>query len=337
MPIVEEGGLSIAIIGATGCIGKELGHEIPLHLPIRNIHLFATKKRVGDSVSIENQTFKVQPFPGEGLPVEVMEDVDAVFFACPAALVLAHAPTLAEEGIAVFDLTGAMSSMVGYSAFGLAPNEERFSETRVCSFPSPTATALARVFRPLKGLGAWGFQANVTLSASRFGMGGIEELSQQVMALFSTSEPKKKVFPNGLAFDILPVLGAVQEDGNTSAENKVNAELANLLHIGPQYFRTTINLAPIFSGISCNVTISMGTEVSLTEVIDRLKDEDLLTVDEVSHSTRDLIGDKGIVVSRIRENSLVRGFDLWVGCDNVATTVHQAVKMMEYYHLVGLL
>lgn len=337
MPFVNEGGLSVAVIGATGCIGKELGYEIPLHLPIRKLHLFATKRRVGDVVSIEDQAIPIHPFPEEGIPVEMMEDLDAVFFACPAKLVVAHAQMLAEEGIAVFDLTGILASVVGYSAFGLVPNEEGFSAARICSLPSPTATALARVFKVFKEFGAWGFQSTVLLSASRFGMGGIEELSQQVMALFSTNEPKKKVFPEGLAFDVLPVLGAIQEDGESVPEKQVNQELSQLLQIGSQYFRTTLNLAPIFSGIACNVTISMGTEVQPEEIIERLKEEELLTVDDVSPTTRNVIGEKGVFVSRIRVNPLVRGFDCWVGCDNVGTTVHQAVKMMEYYHLVGLI
>lgn len=337
MPFVEQGGLSVAIIGATGCIGKELVYELPLQLPIRKLHLFATKRRAGDSVSVEDRSIRIHSLPAEGIPVALMTDLDAVFFACPISVVLAHAETLAEEGIAVFDITGAMASRVGYSAFGMYPNEEGFSETRICSLPSPTATALARVFKVFKEFGAWGFQANILLSASRFGMGGIEELSQQVMALFSTNEPKKKVFPEGLAFDILPVLGTVQADGESVPEKQVRQEISKILHIGPQYLHTTINVAPIFSGIACNATINMGTEVQIGEIKERLKEQELLTVDDISPTTRNLIGEAGAFVSRIRVNPLAQGFDCWIGCDNVGTTVHQAVKMMEYYHLVGLI
>ena len=337
MPFVEEGGFSVAIIGATGCIGKELGYEIPLHLPIRKLHLFATKRRIGDTITIEERTLRVQPLPREGIPVDIMVDLDAVFFACPIPLVLDHAAALAEEGIAVFDITGAMASTVGYSALTLHPNEEGFSETRICALPSPTASALARVFRVCKEFGAWGFQSTVQLSASRFGMGGIEELSQQVMALFSTNEPKKKIFPEGLAFDILPTLGAIRPDGESSAEKQINKELAQLLYVNPQYIRTTINLSPIFSGIACNATISLSKEVEAAEIIERLKEEEHLVVNDISPTIRNIIGEKHVFVSRVRPNALVQGFDCWIGCDNVATTVHQAVKMMEHYHLVGLI
>ena len=65
MPFVEDGGLSVAVIGATGCIGKELGYVLPLHLPIRKLHLFATKRRIGDVVSVEDRSIRIHPFPEE--------------------------------------------------------------------------------------------------------------------------------------------------------------------------------------------------------------------------------------------------------------------------------
>lgn len=337
MPFVELGGLSVAVIGATGCIGKELIHELALSLPLRNMHLFATKKRVGDAVTVENKNIEIQPFLKEGLPVEIMEEIDAVFFACPASLVVAHAPTLAEEGIAIFDLTGVLGGQIGYSLPEIQPREEEFASQRICSLPSPTAVALARLFHPLKELGGWGFQASILLSASRFGMSGIEELSQQVMALFSTNEPKKKVFPEGLAFDVLPVLGKLAEDGSSFSEKQIVTELSSLLNTPEHHFRISINLAPIFSGIAGNATIAMGTETAKETILERLQEDSNLTVEDIGPSTRSLIGESQVSIGRIRTNPLVRGFDCWVACDNVAVAVSQAVKMAEYYHKIELL
>ena len=44
----------------------------------------------------------------------------------------------------------------------------------------------------------------------------MEELSKQVISLFNSGTPPRKVFEHGLAFDIIPQLGAADANGWSS-------------------------------------------------------------------------------------------------------------------------
>jgi len=266
-----------------------------------------------------------------------MSDLDIVFFACPANLVKAHAATLREDGIAVFDITGSLIEEVGFSLHGVANNEQYFSEHRLCVLPSPIGAALSRVYYSLQGLGACSLQASMFLSASTFGTQGTNELSQQVSSLFMGKEPIKRIFPSGLAFDILPIVGQIDLDGGSSAERRVELEVASLMGINPQLVRSTLNLSPIFSGLAGNLTISFDQEVDLQSVTQELSDSSKIVFHNVPPSVRTIIGYSDVNVGRVRPNVLARGIDLWLCADNVSTTVHNVLEMAHYYHSIELI
>jgi len=53
-------------------------------------------------------------------------------------------------------------------------------------------------------------EATVLLPASHWGPPGVEELSRQVVSLFNSQPPPRRVFEHGLAFDLMPLVGAAR-------------------------------------------------------------------------------------------------------------------------------
>jgi len=336
MSFLETGGLSIAIVGATGCIGRELAQQIPSLLPVRKLLLFASQKREGDVVEVAQRPIKIHGLSPEGIPVEVMEELDVVFFACPPQLVRAHAEPLLEDGIAVFDLTGALVGNAGFSLYGVVNNEHDFSEHRVCVLPSPVGAALARLLYALQGQGPFALQASISVSASTFGQNGVEELSNQVSSLFMCKEPIKQVFPTGLAFDIVPIVGQLQEDGVSSAERRINLEVASLLSMNPQMLRSTLQLSPIFTGVVAQVTVSFEGDVAVDDIIEDLIETDGIAYHALPPGPKSLDGKPEVFVGRVRPNHLARGVDIWLCSDNVSSAVHNALSLAVYYHSIDL-
>ena len=338
MSFQTSGGLSVAIIGATGYVGSELAQRVTSALPVRELLLYATSKRAGDVIEVNEKAISIRSFPAEGIPAEEMSNLDVVFFACPPALAREHAATLSEDGIAVFDLTGALVDDTGFSLFGIVNNEEVFAERRLSVLPSPVGAVLARVFYALQGAGAWSLQASISVSASTFGAAGNEELSAQVSALFMGKEGRKNVFPTGLAFDILPIVGQVQEDGTTSSERRVCLEVASMLGVEAQLVRPVINLAPIFCGIISNLTIAFDSNIDdLDEIIQHLTESEGISYHALPPSSKSIIGREDVFVGRLRNNPLCRGVDLWLCADNLSIAVHNALSLASHYHTVGLI
>jgi aspartate-semialdehyde dehydrogenase len=337
MTFNQNSGLSVIVIGATGCIGSELIKHLPNILPIRKLSLYASKKREGDVIEVGDNNIRIQALSPEGVAADTIDDADVVFFTCPPSLVKMYSEPFIEEGIAIFDLTGALIGPVGFSLYGIANNEENFAEKRICVLPSPVGASLARVYYALQGLGLWLLQSSNSVSASIFGQKGIEELSQQVSALFMGRETKKQLFPTGLAFDILPMVGQIQEDGVTSAERRVDLEVATLLGVRKDAVRTTLNLAPIFCGVVSNTYLYFEDEVSMDSIISEFEDDNHLSWNSIPPSVKSIIGQSSIFVGRLRSNPLGRGFELWVCCDNVSVAVHNTLEMAKYYHSIDLL
>ena len=338
MSFQTSGGLSVAIIGATGYVGSELAQRVTSILPVRELMLYATSKRAGDVIEVADRAISIKAFPAEGISPEAMSKLDVVFFTCPPALVRAHAETLSEDGIAVFDLTGALVDESGFSLAGVVNNDEAFAERRIGVLPSPVGAVLTRVSYALQGLGAWSLQASISVSASTFGAAGNEELSAQVSALFMGKESKKDIFPTGLAFDILPIVGQLQDDGTSSSERRVCLEVASMLGIDSQLVRPAINLAPIFCGIIANATIAFDSDaVDMDEITKELKESDGVSYHALPPSSKSIIGREEVFVGRIRRNPLCRGIDLWLCADNLSVAVHNALRLAKHYHTIGLI
>jgi aspartate-semialdehyde dehydrogenase len=249
---------------------------------------------------------------------------------------LHHAPILSDEGIAVLDLSGAMGATIGFSTPGIAEPSEDFMAHRMISMPSPTSQALATIWHVLQSSQPIQLSASACVSASRFGQKGIEELAQQVRALLNLQDSPQKIFPDGLAFDLLPSIGG-DEDGHSVAEDAIGQELSDLLMIESHQVRTRIQVAPIFSGISLHVQVSCQQEPLLEEVATLFQESPGVDYRQQLPNLRSLMGDGDLFVGRIAINPWIRGVELQAQVDNVTYAVQNGLRMVQRYHQAELL
>jgi aspartate-semialdehyde dehydrogenase len=152
----------------------------------------------------------------------VLDGASLVFFATPPEVTRSLAPTVGEMVPAVIDVG---SSLAGDAPLwvpfaGTRTVEEIAQQGQIVGSPSAAAVAIATILGPLVRLGASACRATVLVSAGSAGKAGVEELSQQVIALFNSREPPRTVFPTGLAFDLLPQVGELGADGVSSVESR---------------------------------------------------------------------------------------------------------------------
>jgi len=182
--------MRIGIVGATGVFGKELvdslaevaNDEWTLEAPL----LFATERTAGQDVPWGvDEDVPVEKFSGAELA-----GLDAVVVAVPkphAAEVLA---TLRSKGIPAIDVSGAGGP-------GLVPFHDPMGRVGEAGATLPRAEALllARVLKPLVGLGASSAQVTLLTAASAFGGAGVRELAEGAGQLLNGQEPPTPTLP----------------------------------------------------------------------------------------------------------------------------------------------
>jgi aspartate-semialdehyde dehydrogenase len=111
----------------------------------------------------------------------------------------------------------------------------------------------------------------VTLEpASGLGRAGSEELSVQTIALLNAKSgevPDASVFPQPLAFDCLPLVGDLQDDGESSEELRLRALLRRLLALPGLRVESTRVRVPTFTASLACVHARFSGELSPAQAL----------------------------------------------------------------------
>ena len=316
--------LRIGVVGATGAIGKELLNVLD-RAPWRpnQVSAFASRATKTPFVSYGEDNIPVDDFSAGAIG-----DLDLLFVATPRDTVASIAAVAAEEGVPVVDCSGVLADdeaplVVPWINPEVLQTEDALDAVSV---PSAGATLLAAVLAPLVRAGlVRDVDATILMPASSWGRSGVDELSGQVVALFNSGSPPRKVFDSGLAFDLLPVVGAVGSSGRTDAEDRVVIETSELLSLRQA---PTVELigVPVFSGMTASIRVGLTRETDLG-LVHRILSDGGLTVSEDVRSLprpRRLEGRPFADVGRIRMQN--QRLSLLAGFDNLRGTAAAAVS-----------
>ncbi|TVQ90552.1 MAG: hypothetical protein EA397_12020 [Deltaproteobacteria bacterium] len=323
--------LSIAIAGATGAIGQELIQVLD-RVPWRPAELLLAASPRTTVPSLE--------FGDERLSVEDAEHLDlaaadAVLLAVPPAVAKELGERALAEGILTIDLSGAFAEDSDVPTIVPWVNPEQIAAVgarQVVAVPSAVALMLASALGPLARAGLRGqIHATVLLPASDRGKGGIEELSQQVVSLFNAGTPPRRIFPQGLAFDVLPAVGAIQDDGWTSRERTIATQTQEMVGRAFQVHLSLLQV-PVFSGIGADVHLRLDRRV-LPDLVGKLLSDGGVRLIESAEARsmprlRKVEGEPFVHAARVRAvGSTGQELQLWLGMDNLRATATCAVSL----------
>lgn len=313
-------GLHIAIVGATGSAGSDLVQSLDRSsLPVGTLTLIGGPSGRRRSVELDERIVSVTPSPGGEELVELVEDADLVICACPPEVTRSIAPGIVDAGPALLDLGGAL---LGQGAFGVGLaggiDEERFRESRILSTPGPAGVLLASVLAPLAALGLKSASGTVLQSAGVDGREGVEELSSQVVALFNHSDPRRSVYPEGLAFDLHAQVGTrTPETGWTASERRLALELGAALRRAPADFGMTVARVPMFTGIAASLQVRFHQPRTAEQVGPLLAQIPFLRLEDPVLGPRHLDASPVAHVGRLRDDPRGDGVHLWAAADNL--------------------
>ena len=151
----------------------------------------------------------------------------------------------------------------------------------------------------------------------------MDELSQQVAALFNGKEIEKNKFPHQIAFNCIPHIDVFLENGYTKEEIKMIDETRKILGEPNLPVTATTVRVPVFCSHSESVNVETVVKLSAAETKRILREAPGVILadtpeENIYPMAIDATGKDAIYVGRVREdNSVANGLNLWIVADNL--------------------
>ena len=316
-------GYRVIVAGATGNVGREILNILDERgFPADEVVALASRRSLGTEVSYGERTLRTRDIDGFDYAGH-----DIALFATGAEATRAHAPAAARAGCVVIDTgpTWRHDPAVPLVVPEVNPDAiGGYTARHIIASPSGPAAQLAVALKPLHDRARIRRVVVSTYqSVSDAGTAAMDELWNQTKGLFVPGqEVAPKAFPRQIAFNVIPQVGEMMEDGTTIEEWSISAEIKRLLGAQVRVAATCVRV-PVFVGHAESVAVEFEDFLDEDEARDILREAPgLLVIDKAEDggyvTPVEAVGDHATFVSRVRQDSTVEnGLQLWCVSDNL--------------------
>lgn len=330
---------NIAILGATGVVGREITKIVDeLKIPFNEIKFLSSAKSAGTQIEFQGRKYTVE----EAKP-ESFDGVNIVLASAGGSTSQKFAPEIVKRGAVLVDNSSAFRMEKDVPLVIAYVNDEDLRTHKgIIANPNCSTSQLMLVLKPLhekakiKRLIVSTYQA-----VSGAGLAAINELTADTKANLAGENFENKCFKKPISFNVIPQIDVFCENGYTKEEMKVANETKKILHL-PQDLpiSCTAVRVPVYNGHSEAVDIEFEEKISPAEVREILKNSfGVKVIDNPENfeypTTRDASGVDPVFVGRIRKNlAFENGISLWCVADNLRigaalNTVRICQKLIE--------
>lgn len=313
----------VAVAGATGAVGRQMVECLEERdFPVGELRPLASERSIGKTV-----TFRGKDIPVEVLGPDSFKDIDLALFSAGGAVSKEFAPIAARAGAVVVDNSSAwrMDPDVPLVVPEVNPQDiALYKKTGIIANPNCSTIQMVVVLKPLHDAARIKRVVVSTYQAvSGTGQKAVEELAQQVRALFNQQELEIKVYPHRIAFNCLPHIDVFLENGYTKEEMKMVNETKKIMGDDTIQVTATTVRVPVFYGHSESINIETERKLTPAEAREILaRAPGVKVVDDPAKNLYpmplDAAGQDLTLVGRIREDFTIKnGLNLWVVADNI--------------------
>ncbi len=312
---------NVAVAGATGAVGQKMREILEeRHFPIKSVRFLASARSEGKKLQFRDETFTV-----ETMTHDSFKDTDIALFSCGGARSREFAPSAVKSGAVVIDNSSAwrMDPEVPLVVPEVNPEDIKWHKGIIAN---PNCSTIAMIV-PIKPLHDAARITRIVVatyqSVSGTGQKAIDELKAQIEAVVAGRQPEANVYPDQIAFNLLPQIENFLDNGYTTEEMKLLNETRKMLH--DDRIRVTMTCVRVPVYVSHSEAVNIETEKKLSADEARAILSCAPGVEVVDDPGNNLwptplaaAGRDACLVGRIREDeSIENGLNLWVVSDNL--------------------
>jgi len=320
---MQKTAYSVAVIGATGLVGREIVAALEERLfPLASLRLYASLRSAGEEMACGQLLVRVEPIDGARF-----DGTDLVFLAAGEQVSAECLARATDAGAVVIVTTQLFAGDPDVPLIVPEVNAVEIADyvnRNVISCPDASATALAVALKPLhESARVVRVVATTFEPVSGMGRAGIEELQQQTVELMNgrgIEDPT--TFPRRIAFNVIPHAGETLAGGVSSHEQQTMVALRRLLDAPDLPVSVTRVRVPLFYGTGLAVNVETEARLPAAQAREVLRSAPGVLLQEEAPgggypTPAEAVEQDATFVGRIREDETVNVLDLWLAIDNL--------------------
>lgn len=333
--MAENGGLTVAVVGATGQVGTVMLDLLKERdFPVATLRAFASPRSAGKQIKWKDQTITVEDVTKAS--VDDLRGIDIALFSAGGAASRDYAPVFAEAGAVVVDNSSAWRSNPDVPLVVSEVNPDDAKQRPLGIIANPNCTTMAAMpslkaldsVSGLKSLKITTFQA-----VSGSGLAGVSELAGQIKATAdqpierlardggAVDIPEPGVYKAPIAFNVVAFAGNLVDDGSleTDEEQKLRNESRRILGLADLQVAGTCVRVPVFTGHSLSVHAEFNEPITVEQALEALESQAGVELVDLPNPLL-AAGSDPTFVGRIRQDQSVadnRGLVLFISSDNL--------------------
>ena len=330
---------NIAILGATGVVGREITKITDeLGIEFNTIKFLSSAKSAGTKLTFQGKEYTLE----EATP-DSFDGIDIVMASAGGSTSQQFAPEIIKRGGLIIDNSSAfrMDKDVPLVIAGVNDEDLKLHKGIIAN-PNCSTSQLMLALEPLnKKFGIKRLIVSTYQAVSGAGLAAINELREDTVANLKGESYENKCFKKPISFNVIPQIDIFCENAYTKEEMKVVNETKKILHLAEDTpISCTAARVPVFNGHSEAVDVEFFENATPEEVRAILENAyGIKVIDNINNfeypTTRDANGVNPVFVGRIRKNlAFDNGISFWCVADNIRigaalNTVRICKKVIE--------
>jgi len=254
---------NVAILGATGAVGREMMKILEERdFPIDELRLLASSRSVGTLLTYKGKEFIVQEAKATSF-----ESMDFVLGAVGNETAKHFAPYIKESNAVFIDNSSAfrMHDDVPLVVPEINPADALTHHGIIANPNCSTIISLVAVNAINRLSSIQSMVVSTYQAVSGAGHEGITELEEQTREVINRKPATTKVFPTQIAYNVIPFIGNVLDNGYTSEEMKIQNEGRKIMHLPELLVSCTCVRVPVIRSHSISINVKTAETISVDQ------------------------------------------------------------------------
>ncbi|KTD64517.1 aspartate-semialdehyde dehydrogenase [Legionella spiritensis] len=336
--------LNVAIAGVTGAVGETFVKVLEeRQFPVETLYPLASERSLDKTILFRNKKLAVT-----NLADFDFAKADIALFSAGGDMSRQYAPIAAQAGCVVVDNSSCFRYESDIPLVVPEVNAHRIAEYTnrgIIANPNCSTIQMVVALKPLHdAVGIKRINVVTYQAVSGTGKKAISELVNQIGELLNGRPVKTAVYPQQIAFNVLPHIDEFQDNGYTREEMKMVWETHKIMEDDSIFINPTTVRVPVLYGHSEAIHLEFKSPLSAEEARKLLgKAPGVKVVDNpaklqyptpITHA----VGRDEVFVGRIRQDiNDPCGLNLWVVADNIrkgaATNAVQIAEILQQEYL----